>query len=108
MLSKIFIISTQNQQKYLENEENTMSKSAMKGAIEAALRSELGSGDLGDANGQISRLADAISNAVYSHITEELNTLRVVLSTPGTFVGAGTGVVTVTAPGMAAWNPGIP
>lgn len=83
-----------------------MSRQVMEETIKNALRAELKSGDVGDSEAQINRLASAISSAVYTHVTQELNTLKIVLSTPGTFVGAGVGTVVVTAPGMAAWLPG--
>ncbi len=83
-----------------------MSRQAMEETIKNALRAEIKSGDAGDSEAQINRLANAISSAVYAHVTQELNTLKVVLSTPGTFVGAGTGTVVVTSPGIAVWVPG--
>lgn len=88
-----------------------MSQNAMKTAIEAALRAELATdGDTGGANAQITRLADAISTAVATHVTSELNVLRTMLLMPGAFtVIVPPGVPSPTTPaGISGYNPGIP
>jgi len=87
-----------------------MSKAAMKNTIKAILQSELGKaeGNAGVANAQIETISTAISEAVAAYVTQELTVLKTFLVTPGTFTGAGTGVVVVTAPGIAPYTPGIP
>jgi hypothetical protein len=87
-----------------------MSKAAMKNTIKSILQSELGKaeGNTGAANAQIETISTAISEAVSAYVTQELIALKTVLVTPGAFTGAGTGVVVVTAPGIAPYTPGIP
>jgi hypothetical protein len=87
-----------------------MSKAAMKNTIKAILQSELGKaeGNTGAANAQIETISTAISEAVAAYVTQELTVLKTFLVTPGAFTGAGTGVVVVTAPGIAPYIPGIP
>jgi DNA-binding protein YbaB len=51
--------------------------------------------------------AREISQAVEEYVEAKLQKLKLVLTTPGVFIGAGTGVVTVTAPGLAAYNPSL-
>jgi hypothetical protein len=82
-----------------------MSKVALNQAIVAAFQSQA---NATDQNAAYDAIAAQISNAVETYVKEELNALKIVLSTPGTFTGAGTGVVTVTAPGLAGYTPGIP
>jgi hypothetical protein len=82
-----------------------MSKVALNRAIVAAFQSQA---NATDQNAAYDAIAAQISNAVEAYVKEELNALKIVLSTPGTFTGAGTGVVTVTAPGLAGYTPGIP
>jgi len=87
-----------------------MSKAAMKNTIKAILQSELGKaeGNTGAGNAQIDMISTAISEAVASYVINELTILKTFLVTPGAFTGAGTGVVVVTAPGIAPYTPGIP
>jgi hypothetical protein len=82
-----------------------MSKVALNQAIVAAFQSQA---NATDQNAAYDAIAAQISNAVEAYVKEELNALKIILSTPGTFTGAGTGVVTVTAPGLAGYTPGIP
>jgi hypothetical protein len=51
--------------------------------------------------------AREISQAVEEYVEAKLAKLKIALSAPGVFVGAGTGVVTITAPGLAAYNPAL-
>jgi len=86
-----------------------MSKIALNQAIVAAFQNQANATDQNAAqNAAYAGIATDISNAVEAYVKEELNALKIVLSTPGTFTGAGTGVVTVTAPGLAGYTPGIP
>ena len=82
----------------------------MKSQIQAALSSELGSGDITGANEQIDRLSDAIANAVYVYVQAELNLLKTQLLVPGAFtVLVPPGATSPTIPaGISGYTPGIP
>lgn len=82
-----------------------MSKQALKQAIVSAFQSQI------DANNQdaaYQAIATQISDAVELYVQSELNALKAVLVTPGTFIGAGVPPTAVTAPGLATYSPGIP
>ena len=86
-----------------------MSKIALNQAIVAAFQNQVPPDNQNAAqNAAYAGIATDIINAVEAYVKEELNALKIVLSTPGTFTGAGTGVVTVTAPGLAGYTPGSP
>ena len=59
------------------------------------------------ANALREQTAREIAQAVEEYVEAKLTKLKIVLTTPGVFVGAGTGVVTITAPGLAAYNPSL-
>jgi hypothetical protein len=82
-----------------------MSKQALNQAIVNAFQSQI---NATDQNAAYQAIANQISNAVESYVQQELNALKIILVAPGTFVGAGTGTVVVTAPGLAGYSPGIP
>lgn len=82
-----------------------MSREQLKQQIKQVFAAEKnGTGD--DPDAQIDRIANGIANAVDAYMIEELNRLRAFLVSPGAYTGSGTGVVTVTAAGIAAYNPG--
>ena len=77
----------------------------LKQQIRSALARPIPLNDPSSASAVRDQLANEIATAVDAYVTAKLALLKTALVTPGAYVGAGTGAVTVTATGLAGYNP---